>query len=987
MSIKIKKQEKVVAPEKGFGLKSLFPQPVRESVDALGDWLGTGARIGSGWFGASGGVPGAIAGGAGEALAQFLESSIDPATPGRIAVEAGMGAIPFGRVAGGRRLLTAMGKTAGVTAGGDVMRQLAEGNFGKDGAGWDKSRTLQAGVLGGLTGAAYNKLQPGVAPIKTDDVIIESSGAVPKSADIEPQDRVIASGGKAQSAGRAEAQSPNYQGGVREIQSTRPTRTIPTPPPTGRAASRVPIVGDAPTEKIDEEGTFKLLDRLFKSAMNRADTREATLAKEAADRAATRNIEAAKEGLGEGRVTVTETVKAPGATKTTRYTRAADDDAFDNITPELAERAAASPETATQVENAMRGTSSRVQQLLANLDDKGLESYNYYRNYEGDGDLAAYKKALAAQAKRRTPVRVQDATGNWHEIPPQTPTAQVRPPAEPQTPPANPVAEVQKVLTPDARVQGLIKNLDDLERMQQLRQTTHPSFYDEGFEGLDDANDLLQRQQSVHPSFYDDSADALDIAPGKSTIPPATASKLAQAEQTYPPEMMEELKTGKELATLRDFFTGKGKFKKPGDETGAANIEAQLGIALSGVGALTGGAIDAAQGDDSVLDGIIGGAVAGGAVPFAPQALAALKSSVDPTNLEQVKEAASNFVAKMPQIQRASLLANPQGAEQGMPAILANSWAGPYGAVMTAAIEAILKDDPRGWTLLKEAYNPAQFIKGWWNSDREAYQALLRGEEGRAGHVGTFNPDSKVEKLLAMPGQMMTMGDIYARKLMTQAGFSPQETMEATLTSEPGKAWRPLSNVAKNNWLLQMMFPFRRTPTNIMEQGLRRTPGAGFFVGPDRPFNEKIVEQGLGTAFGAGSGVLAANIEDDTTRRNVRRLASNLPGRYSLPSQIGYTIGDAFARDLPSAKSVINRQNVENIFPLPATDVIVDTTLKGWNALDGVESISEVIPETMTFMPLRRFIGDQDPSMRPILGVEPPPRRGIRIPRPPQRQQ
>jgi hypothetical protein len=352
--------------------------------------------------------------------------------------------------------------------------------------------------------------------------------------------------------------------------------------------------------------------------------------------------------------------------------------------------------------------------------------------------------------------------------------------------------------------------------------------------------------------------------------------------------------------------------------------------------------------------------------------------TVDPTNIDKMRQVALKFKQAIPQIQRTSLLANPQGLEQGMPALGANAIAGPYGAVMTTAVEAILKDDPRGWPLLQMAWNPAKFVKGWYEQSDEAWQALARGEEGRAANMASVDPHSIKDKMLHYPGQVMTMGDIYARKLLQQAGFSAEEAMTATLTSEPGKGWRQLANVGKGNMLMQLMFPFRRTPVNIMEQGIRRLPLGRLVAPKGQATNEMIAEQGLGTIAGLANYALASNIEDDATRRNVRRMSSNMGGRYSLPSMIGYMLGDANANDQTVAQAISNERNANSIFPLPTTDVPIDIAKKLWKLVSGDGQLSDLAPESMKFKPLRQWLGDRAPQLRDELGVQPPPSRGVR---------
>jgi hypothetical protein len=1008
------------ASQNGVGLPSLFPKPIQPGVRTLGGILGFGARVGSGILGAEGFLPGAAISGAGEGLAEFLEGSLDrKTTPTRVGMEAGIGAIPFGKVASAGRTALAAGKTALLGGGGDLGRQWAEGNFDAPDAtptnpnpkapGLDVGRLSLATLLGGAGGAIYSKLTPRVKAPAPEPVIIESSGAVPRSVapnglgtvppkndlpkgkvDFTHQDQAsIPAGGTAHSAGRALPSTDSYSGGVSEIRGLPTGSGIPTVLSGPRK-----LAGRVPYGKIDDEtGLIADLESQFSQAMNTSDTRYAVLAKKAKADAARNLIQRRRIAAGvEPETSFSSTISSetPTGVKETMTTKFRapkvdeDADAAAGVVGDLAKTFAQGnevvPEMMDEAQRVVQGVNARVAERLKNLDGKALQYFNHLRNVEGDSDSAAYKLAYREMVERKGRI--------------SRPLPQVAAAAEESAAPQ--VDDLQKLLSgPTAK--------------EVLEQSTHPSFYDEGVEGLENAADAAMRRQSVHPSFYDEGFEGLENAvKPRGTPPPAAQAKLAEAAQTYQPEALEELKRlsalyndpnvskagkkelGKQLRQLAQFM----KPPSARGNKGAASVEAMLSTIFGVAGGLAGAAADASTGDDPAWDGALSGALVGVGIPHLPKALSSLRSQIDPTNEAKVTSAAKAFVNKLPQIQRFSLLMNPQGAEQTMggiptpiPALAMNAIAGPYGAVLTHAIKTVLQEgtlDGRGGRLLKAAWNPVKFVKGWWQSSDEAWEALVHGEEGRAANLSTIDPNSVKDKLLSYPGQLMTMGDTYARKLLTEAGFSPEEARRATLTSEPGKAWRGLSNVGKNNPLVQMMFPFRRTPVNIVEQGFETTPGLrqiGQAFGITEPGGgtEAIVDQGLGAVAGLGSYALASNIDDDQSRRNVRRVVSNAAGRYSLPAQIGYMLGDANARDLKGIKSVVNEQNLKNLFPLPSLEVPVDMLVKGANIGTGnVDSPADFIPESMKLKALRQWLGDLSPQSRRYLGVQSQQPRGLR---------
>ena len=95
-------------------------------------WLAAqGVRLGGGLLSAEGGVPGAAISGGAEGIAQKLEST-NPIDAGKVAIEGGIGAIPFGKIVKGikptigvaEQLAANAGRMAGYVEGGNMLRRM-----------------------------------------------------------------------------------------------------------------------------------------------------------------------------------------------------------------------------------------------------------------------------------------------------------------------------------------------------------------------------------------------------------------------------------------------------------------------------------------------------------------------------------------------------------------------------------------------------------------------------------------------------------------------------------------------------------------------------------------------------------------------------------------------------------------------------------------------------------------------------------------------
>jgi hypothetical protein len=183
-----------------------------------------------------------------------------------------------------------------------------------------------------------------------------------------------------------------------------------------------------------------------------------------------------------------------------------------------------------------------------------------------------------------------------------------------------------------------------------------------------------------------------------------------------------------------------------------------------------------------------------------------------------------------------------------------------------------------------------------------------------------------VQKGMALPGLAMTAGDNAAYKILLKAGFTEEEARRIILTSEPELTLpKRIANFTKGSTLAKLLMPFSRTPANIIEQGAERLPGLGFAVQKGREvpdsLRQQLVQQGLSLATG-GVGFAAGESLDPETAKTARRFLTNLGGQYSLPTNIGFAMGQAAQKGKPILASGATA-GLQDL-PLPAVDTPVE---------------------------------------------------------------
>jgi hypothetical protein len=193
----------------------------------------------------------------------------------------------------------------------------------------------------------------------------------------------------------------------------------------------------------------------------------------------------------------------------------------------------------------------------------------------------------------------------------------------------------------------------------------------------------------------------------------------------------------------------------------------------------------------------------------------------------------------------------------------------------------------------------------------------------------------------------MTAGDVAARKILEKAGYTADEARELTLTSEPFTNFgHSLSRIGKgaegeSSPLADMMFPFKRTPVNVMEQGALRTPGLGSLLqgkraaatGLDAPdLKAQAIQQLLGAGVFGGEAAIGSQLSPEQIRY-LRPYLTNIAGPYAALAAAGLATGQAVQKGqnpLTAAALAPIRE-----IPLPSTDVLEGIVESGQNLAEG----------------------------------------------------
>ena len=930
----------------------------------LRNWLGTGVRLGSGFVANAGGLAGVAAGGGGELLAELLEGSLDDSSWKRVGVEAAIGAIPLGKTLSAGRAIKSAVKGAGFNAAGDVMRQGAEGNFGESGSGWDSSRTMYAGAGGAAINGLLGKFAPGMGDLPLDEVTRLQ---------------------RANEARKAAGQAPRIPG--------RPSISAPNvhpPIPNGnpKEFEKLQQMFERSMGSRQRQVDFeqKLSDR-FDTADTRADTRHLeSLDKAARNKAAQSELDELKKTLEvEEPTTVRETISAETPTGRESATRKwVTPDSEDGDIPGSGRRgtpldpeedivASGATDASVAAAQARRGPleygsqAPDVDEMMAagrpGPVGSGGGTFDEMVNAGQRGPLGyGNDPAMAAAQGRRGPLGLDSdpaqvaATARKSPLGSGSKSRKSPLGSGSQTPPTT-------ALNPDE--EGLTDLLNFL--------AVDRAYRDAGPDVRKEMGEIFGRTKAKAMASNAPSTSKVGSESGKgemfgsgSEIPPTTALNPKDEEalmdllnflgvdkaskdagldvQKGLDKIFGRTKAKSKVGSKVGSKSRKGGMFGSGSETGAINPELMSTIA----GGSIGGLVDAAWGDDSnPIEGILAGAAIGGGAAYAPKLLQSVNLSPELLQTpEGRRKAAEEIASAIPQWQRFAYLSDPRG-------LIPNAWFGPYGSMMTSAIEAGLAGDPRGWAVVKQFYNPLDFVRHMKENVPEAIQRLREGEMGRteglpfelprrglpqsAGEVNTAFRFGT-----AIPGVAMTTGDVTARRFLMKAGFSDDEARRMTMTAEPRtKAGKDTVNFGRSGSVLSnMLLPFRRTPVNIMEEGASRIPGLGTLTDylsekPSGPKNllgglmskEQVIQQAGGAVAGTIGYQAGQEMDDPRSNwQNVgRRSLTNAAGRYSLPMMLGVMAGQTIGQDKTLTKQH-REQAFEQAIPLPSVDPLVEGT-------------------------------------------------------------
>lgn len=427
-------------------------------------------------------------------------------------------------------------------------------------------------------------------------------------------------------------------------------------------------------------------------------------------------------------------------------------------------------------------------------------------------------------------------------------------------------------------------------------------------------------------------------APVKPAPLPKGKGPLSSDLASMPPEEQDKA-ISEAVSAFKKLKKGKG-----GSEAGFNTAEALTKVGLGSIGAVTGAA--------SMPDDPLTGALLGfGAGIYAPTAFRQVMAHLNSKDLSPEVEAASKqklgewvwdkvqtFMNMLPDYYRASSLSSPPG-------LLMNSLAGPYGSMVMGAIEHQLAGDARGGALLKRLMSP-EFFKDYMPSIlnrgdmsrgqawREAAERINEANERAGGSIGQVGP-KWFRKTTSIPAQFLTAGDIAARRLAMNSGFSELEARQINLTSEPVSGIsKALGNFLKTkgphgnqSWIARMMLPFYRTNANQLEQSALRVPIVGQVLRKYwklTPINKRLqIVQNAMSLGTAGTSYALGSVVPPENQKNWLKFLSNFGGVYGTTMAMAFVAGAANQQGSDAKKQIAAAATrlVGKDMPLPSADI------------------------------------------------------------------
>lgn len=897
-------------------------------------------RAGSGLMSGEGGPLGATISGGGELTAEALEGSLFNQSPLRsllkVGTAAGIGAIPMAATIKAGRPVASMARSAAYSGGGELAREISSGETP------DPSRIGVSTAIGGATGGVLGKLlgvgQPATrGSFRAGDEFSSAfpskeayqaskTPATPTSYEIQPTSQTgegtgTLYGGKVD---KGKLRGAEYKPDIppKPIQASGED-IRPTGPLFGRE-KRVPYGGGGGQTADDIAG--RSADAVASAkAEGQAD---ALLRKEAEADAVAAAKQRAIDGGAEPQFSYGESVAAPlpeGGTGrvSTRFVKPAEEEAdaadilespleklFKSIKQPAEVKQAPAPVTDPTTEPLKP---KAVRQPKAKL--SAVEKFN-----KGVDDTVSYADSIPATQSTPPNTEPTISAPNITEAPPLSgPLPFTESPATFYKSPVDATGQNYRAAKADPSGNSLGTRQAGVSLNSEASKAGLPT------KGPTDLGKFLTSR--VAPELSGGAAPAAPAMVNQS----GTGSKRganfldnlkasAEAQQPAAAQLSageDEGWIARELADVERRRSG-----LPTDEQGVAGLRPLFGLGGAAIGAPVG----AAMTDDEHHKE---GAVAGGLAGFG---LGAAAPSLANVNVREV-------VKNLPRFQRFSLLsANPNSA-------LANIFAGPWGSGTVMGLEKTLSGDSRGPDLLKRMLNIPQFGRDFFNQLGDASQRIGRAE----GDV-VSNPNFG-QKAMAVPGTLMTAGDMATNRAIQGAGFTEEQAKRGTLTSEPELfAFKKVADMFKGTpsnpndmtkAMADMAFPFKRTPANIGEQGAFRFPGLGFIFQSMRnqpdPIREQIVQQLLNAGIGVGSYSLGSSLDPESAK-TVRKYVTNMAGPHSLMAGAGFAAGQAAHAGQP-ALSGKTYQEFADALPLPTHQALQDWLKSAGDLIQGNPSI------------------------------------------------
>jgi hypothetical protein len=887
-------------------------------------------------LGLEGGWPGAAIGGVGEAAAELVGG--EPLSLSRIGAEAGISAVPMAKIFKAGRPVYSAVRGGLMGASSEAVRELARGQ--EIDPSEITTRGLTAGAFGGLLGLIPGKAAPRFTTKEEYEKFKEAAAQAPKPTTYEvettaiPGGRVL-TGGKLTTkrgvpvltgakVGVADQPRPIVSPGERiEVE---PQPYGPATPPT---EARVPYGGmPAPMTARRERLTAKDIA---------AEAKAAKLAEEASKTARIeRMIEEGKLEPGEPSIRESVAARLPGGNRLSATTRYIAPEAAEGSRRSLGEELSDTPAEASRVQQETLRPPSAIETIPEPQAPKAHIEAQVPAEADVTPDTTAYSWASdpvrAARAEAMKVQRTRKAT-----LPAQgLATIPEAVAAEAVAPRATYAGEwglgggsIYNI--EGGPLHGSTVGAEDLQRMgiavpEQPTQT--PSALAQFFKTRAGATGKAYRlaQEAEKASTGSPLAAQLGRESAREIhLREIAAKKGAQTVTAAEPAIETGAKETpdwvKEQLSIVDRLSKLAK-----EETGGMDPRLAMRLGLGAAGAAAGAAFDPF--DDPITSAIAGGALG----TISPDIINKLGSVHSPDAIKQIQETTGENTKSMarkifeflPQLQRFNYLASWAG-------LPANALAGPYGSALFGALEHSLAGDPRGTAALKHLANPINFIKELKGAWPEATELIGRAE-GRPLVGPGEHPITAItkhpEKITEVPGAVMTTGDVAARRILERFGFPPEVARIITLTSEP-ELMPSVARLGKGTGalepLIQLLLPFRRTPVNILEQGIKRLPGIGGLVPQNKIVADsmrlRLVQQGLGAAVGAGGYAVGSSVDPETAKW-LRRYVSNFGGQYSLPATLGFSAGQAARAGKPAITGAI--KEIPRSFPLPTTEPITE---------------------------------------------------------------